>query len=132
MSTAGVPETKPVLLYDADCGFCKWSLNLVLRWDRDERVRPAPIESPEGERLLADMPREKRLESWHLVLPSGEVRSAGNAAAPLARLLPGGRPLAALFERAPGLTNRAYFLIARNRGRLAKLLRIDPDHPVRR
>lgn len=120
------------MLYDADCGFCKWSLDKVLAWDRRRRLRPVAIQSAEGERLLAPMPEPERLASWHLVLPSGEVRSAGAAAAPLARLLPGGRPLAVVFETLPGLTDRAYRWVADHRGALARLVRASSDQRLRR
>src|SRR5207245_9789881 len=42
-----------VILYDQDCGFCKWSLDKILAWDRSKRLRAVPIQSDEGERLLA-------------------------------------------------------------------------------
>ena len=95
------------MLYDDECGFCKWSLDKLLAWDRHRRLHPVAIQSAEGRRLLAGMTEDERLASWHLVVPSGEVRSGGGAAAPLARLLPGGRPLAALFEAFPRATERA-------------------------
>ena len=126
------PEAQAVVLYDDECGFCKWSLDKILAWDRHWRVRPAPIQSEEGERLLAGVPRDLWLDSWHLVEPSGEVHSAGDAAAPLASLLPGGRPLAFLFRTFPGITSRAYRLVAENRDRIARLLRIDASCQVRR
>jgi predicted DCC family thiol-disulfide oxidoreductase YuxK len=126
------PEAQAVVLYDEDCGFCKWSLDKILAWDRHRRLRPLPIQSEEGEHLLAPVPRDLWLESWHLVEPSGEVRSAGDATAPLAALLPGGRPLASLFRTFPGITNRAYRLVADNRDRIARLLRIDASCQVRR
>ena len=132
MAAAGSSDERPVILYDADCGFCKWTLNRVLAWDRAGRLRSAAIQSEEGGRLLAGIPAVERLDSWHLALPDGELRSAGDAAAPLARMLPGGAPLAAAFERFPGLTERAYRLVARNRGRLARLLRVDASCEVRR
>ena len=47
----------------------------------------------------------------------GEVRSAGAAFPPLFRLLPGGRPLAALAARVPDATDRAYRWVAGNRSR---------------
>ncbi len=121
-----------MVLYDEDCGFCKWALNGVLAWDRPRRLRAVAIQSDEGDRLLASVPRARRLDSWHLVSPDGELRSAGAAAAPLARLLPGGAPLAAAFERFPRLTERAYRFVARNRGRFARALRIDPSREARR
>ena len=78
------------------------------------------------------MPEAERLASWHLVLPTGEIRSGGAAAAPLARLLPGGRPIAAVFEALPGITDRAYRWVADHRGTLARLVRASPDQRLRR
>jgi predicted DCC family thiol-disulfide oxidoreductase YuxK len=120
------------VLYDEDCGFCKWSLDKILAWDRSRKLRPVPIQSDEGQRLLAGVPEEKRLESWHLVDASGTVRSAGAAAPPLLDLMPGGRPLAAAGRRFPRASERAYRAVAGNRDRLARLLRIDATCSVRR
>jgi predicted DCC family thiol-disulfide oxidoreductase YuxK len=120
------------ILYDADCGFCKWSLNKVLAWDRRRRLRPVAIQSEEGQRLLAQVPPSARLDSWHLVGPGGGISSAGAAAAPLAELLPGGRPLAALFRAFPGTTERAYRWVSSHRNGLARALRIDERCELRR
>jgi branched-chain amino acid transport system substrate-binding protein len=120
-----LPAQRPVaLLYDADCSFCKWCLEWILRWDRRGRLRAVAIQSEEGARLLAELDPEARLDSWHLVDPNGEVVSGGAAAAPLARLLPGGRPLAFLFATFPRATERAYRWVADHRGWLARLLRL--------
>ncbi len=110
------------ILYDADCGFCRWALNKVLAWDRRRRLRPVAIQSDEGQKLLSELPADRRLESWHLVAPDGAVRSAGSALAPLARQLRGGGPLAFLFDRFPRASERGYRWIADNRGRWARLL----------
>jgi predicted DCC family thiol-disulfide oxidoreductase YuxK len=127
-------SSKPqhVVLYDDDCAFCKWSLDKILAWDRRHRLRPVAIQSNEGQGLLATVPEAERLDSWHLVLPSGEVRSAGAAAAPLAELLPGARALAFLFRSFPGLTDRAYRRVASNRNRFARWLGIDASCELRR
>jgi predicted DCC family thiol-disulfide oxidoreductase YuxK len=125
-------DPEATVLYDEDCGFCKWSLDKILAWDRHRLLRPVPIQSDEGQRLLASVPEEKRLDSWHLVVPSGEVRSAGSAAEPLFGLLPGGKPLAGIARALPGPTERAYRTVAGNRDRLARLLRIDSSCAVRR
>jgi predicted DCC family thiol-disulfide oxidoreductase YuxK len=121
-----------VILYDRDCGFCKWSLDKLLLWDRARRLRPVAIQSDEGERLLAGMPPADRLDSWHLVQPEGTVVSAGAAAEPLARLLPGGRPLALLFRTFPRATERVYRWVADHRPALARVLRIPPGYEPRR
>ena len=105
------------VLYDRDCGFCRWSLAKILAWDRAGRLRPLPIQSEEGRRLLdaAEVPEEKRLRSWHLVHPDGRVESAGAAFPALFRLLPAGAPVAALTGALPGLSERGYMLVANNR-----------------
>jgi len=125
-------DFEATVLYDQDCGFCKWSLDKILAWDRSRKLRPVSIQSEEGQRLLASVPEERRLDSWHLVEPSRAVRSAGDAAAPLLDLMPGGRPFAGIARTLPGPTDRAYRAVAGNRERLARLLRIDSSCEVRR
>lgn len=111
-----------VLLYDADCGFCRFAADLVLRLDQGGRLRAVALQDDEAARLLPGRSPEERMGSWHLVLEDGTVRSGGAAMAPLLRMLPGGRPLAALAEALPGPTERAYRLVARHRGRLGRVL----------
>jgi predicted DCC family thiol-disulfide oxidoreductase YuxK len=94
----------------------------VLAADRRHAVRPVALQSPEAERLLGGMSEEERLASWHLVTPGGEVCSAGAAAVPLLRLLPGGGPPAALLERFPAATERAYHWVAQHRGAFGRLV----------
>jgi predicted DCC family thiol-disulfide oxidoreductase YuxK len=114
-----VPAT---LLYDSDCGFCRWSLGKVLAWDRRGRIRPVSLQSEEAERLLAGTREEERMASWHLVGPDGRVSSAGAGIAPLLRLLPGGAPFAAAAARAPRLMERGYRFIAGHRSLWGKLV----------
>jgi predicted DCC family thiol-disulfide oxidoreductase YuxK len=111
-----------IVLYDADCGLCRWSLDRLLRWDRDGRLHAVPIQSEEGERVLADLRPEDRFDSWHLLTPNGRRYSGGAATAPLARLLPAGAPVAFLAETFPRTTDRLYRSIARNRDELGRRL----------
>ncbi len=106
---------RSVVLYDRDCGFCRWALAKLLAWDRRRLLRPVPLQGGEADRLLAGMGEEERMASWHLVTPDGEVRSGGPALAPLLRMLPGGWPLAAVAERVPGLVDRGYRWVAEHR-----------------
>jgi predicted DCC family thiol-disulfide oxidoreductase YuxK len=110
------------ILYDDDCGFCRASTALALLWDRGRRLRPVAIQSAEGRRLLPGMPEAERLASWHLVDGRGEVHSAGAAFPPLLRLLPAGKPLAALSERLPGASERGYRFVAGHRSPLGRAL----------
>ena len=128
--------TKAVLLYDSDCGFCRWSVDKILAWDRRGTLRPLPLQDPEAESLLPGMDEAERKASWHLVISDGHVYSAADAAAPLLRLLPGGRAPATLLGAFPRLTDRAYRIVARNRDRFGRLVgqtacSVDPSRRVR-
>lgn len=123
------------LVYDADCGFCRWSLAKILRRDRDKRLRVVPLQSPESDQLLPAMSREEKYASWHLVSPDGRVWSSGAAAEPLARLLPGGAPVAFLARTFPKTTNRIYRWVADHRDTLGRRLgekacSVDPSRRV--
>jgi predicted DCC family thiol-disulfide oxidoreductase YuxK len=121
--TAGPPAKEcDVVLYDADCGFCRWTLAKLLAWDRGRRLRPVPIESAEGDRLLERLDRDARLASWHLVEPDGQRYSAGAAAPRLLRRLPGGGAPAALLARFPRRSEQLYAWVARNRGAFGRLV----------
>jgi predicted DCC family thiol-disulfide oxidoreductase YuxK len=107
---------RAVILFDYGCGFCRRSVERVLRWDRQGRLRPVALQDPEADELLDGMDEERKMASWHLVAADGRVYSGGAAFPPLLRLLPGGRPLAAVTAAFPGLTERAYRYVARTRG----------------
>ena len=108
-----------MVLYDADCGFCKWLLAGLLRWDRAVRLRPLALQRPEADELLSDLGPAERMASWHLISPTGTRRSGGAAVAPLLRLLPRGRVPAAAFARFPQLTERGYRWVAEHRSQLS-------------
>ncbi|MGZ6546098.1 MAG: thiol-disulfide oxidoreductase DCC family protein [Actinomycetota bacterium] len=120
------------LLYDQDCGFCRWSVNKILRWDRGGRLRALPLQSSEAGRLLHDLEPSARMGSAHLVSPNGHIYSAGALVDPLFRSLRGGKPIAAVARSMPSTTERVYRLVARNRTRLGRVLgadacRVDPS-----
>lgn len=102
---------KPWLLYDADCGVCKFILARVLELDRG-KYRPLALQDPRAAELLPGLSEEERMKSFHIVDPDGTVHSAGDG---LAELIPG-------LERFPGIASRAYWLVAGNRSALGKLI----------
>lgn len=110
------------VLYDRDCGFCRWSVGRLLAWDSGGRLRPVAIQSEEGERLLADLAPAQRLASAHAIDAAGRRTSGGDALAQVAEALPGGRPLAAVARRAPGLARACYDAIAGRRPLLGRLV----------
>ncbi len=113
---------RTVVLYDGDCGFCRWATAKLLAWDRGGRLRAVALQHPEAEQLLQGMDRERRMASWHLVTPDGRVRSAGRAVASLLQRLPGGTPVAVLADAFPRATDRIYGWTSRHRERLGSLL----------
>jgi predicted DCC family thiol-disulfide oxidoreductase YuxK len=112
---------RATVIYDADCGFCKVCLAMLLAWDIGA-LRPLPLGTPEADRLLADLSPAQRNASWHLVDEAGRRNSAGAALAPALSLLPGGRIPAALVARAPRITERGYRWVADNRGFLGRFV----------
>jgi predicted DCC family thiol-disulfide oxidoreductase YuxK len=111
-----------LVLYDRDCGFCRWSLAQLLALDRRRRLRPLALGSAQADALLAELTPAQRAASWHLVSPAGRRWSAGAAAPPLLRQLPGGRLPAALLARFPNTTERTYRWVAAHRSSLGRLL----------
>jgi predicted DCC family thiol-disulfide oxidoreductase YuxK len=83
------------VIYDDDCGFCRWTLAVLLSLDRPRAIRsrgergrpsppgwrlrwgrsaapgalrPLPLGTEEADRLLADLSVAERNASWHLVI----------------------------------------------------------------
>jgi predicted DCC family thiol-disulfide oxidoreductase YuxK len=124
------------LLYDPDCGFCKVCVAVVLRWDREGRLRPVALGTEEANTMLAGIPEADQMASWHLIEPRckrkgaenatirfhPEVWSAGAAFSPLFRLLPGGDPLARIAQRFPEAADRGYRWVADHRSLFGRLL----------
>jgi hypothetical protein len=57
---------RAVILFDNDCGFCRWSLSNLLAGDRHGRLRPVALQSDQADDFLMGMDRERKMESWHL------------------------------------------------------------------
>jgi predicted DCC family thiol-disulfide oxidoreductase YuxK len=125
------PPKPHIVLYDADCGFCKLAVRWLLRLDRRRCMRATAIQGAEGQRLLSELPEAQRLESAHLLTPDGTLYSGSAAAAPVAELLPGGSVAARLFLRFPSGTDRAYRWVARHRALFGRL-GIRTDRPPAR
>jgi predicted DCC family thiol-disulfide oxidoreductase YuxK len=116
------PDAPWLVVYDADCGFCRWSLACALALDRHRRLVPVALGTAQADALLADLSAAQRAASWHLLSPEHRRYSAGAAAAPLLRLVPGGRVPAALLDLAPNRTERVYDWVVRHRSTLGRAL----------
>lgn len=116
------PDTRDAVLYDADCGFCRWALAVLLRWDRRGRLRPVALQDAEAPLLLPGVPGDRRMDSMHVVLADGRVASGGAALVELGRRLPGGGPLAAVGSAWPGVAERWYRTFAGRRATLGRFV----------
>jgi predicted DCC family thiol-disulfide oxidoreductase YuxK len=114
--------TRPTVLYDAECAFCRWSLAHLLRCDPHEKLRIVPLQSADAAVLLPRLTAAERAAAAHLVTADGRVFSGGAAALPLARLLGAGAPVLALLRLLGAITPRGYRLIAANRALLSRLV----------
>ena len=110
------------VLYDEDCGFCRWSTDKLRAWDRRRRLTFAAIQSARGAELLDAVPVPDRLASMHAVTQDGRVWSAGHAVRVVLADLPGGGILSSIAAAFPGATEWLYRLVARHRDRLGRLL----------
>jgi predicted DCC family thiol-disulfide oxidoreductase YuxK len=109
------------VLFDERCALCT---QLTARLGRLDGVSLAPIGSERGARLLRDLTLAERYSALHVVDADGGRRSGADALPPLLRRLRGGRLPAWLVERFPAAAARLYGLVARNRMRLSRILRV--------
>jgi predicted DCC family thiol-disulfide oxidoreductase YuxK len=118
------------IFYDAECGFCRRMLRIVVKWDAaaDRRLEPVALQSALAEQQLAPMPREVQLQSWHLQRPDGRIVSGGDAIPELLELVRRHPLVGKAAKAAPKLTDRAYRFVADHRVVFGRLTRRLPDY----
>jgi predicted DCC family thiol-disulfide oxidoreductase YuxK len=111
-----------VVLFDADCGFCRWAMAWALRVDRRHLLVAVPIQSALGAELLDELAPSQRLSAAHVVQEDGRRVSGGAAAAMVLAALPPTRALGILARRLPETTERLYAVVAGQRTHLGRLV----------
>ena len=110
-------RSRPLVVYDGSCGFCrKWVLRLK-RWDRDDRIDVLPLQD-EAAPAAAQRSREELRRAAHVVLPDGRVYAGARAFREVCPYLPGGHLVGAVLHL-PGalwVAERLYRWIARTWG----------------
>ena len=127
-------SSKTLLLYDADCGFCSWSVLWLQRLDRDQRIVVMPSQTP-GILERYGISLENAQHSMHVVSSDGNVKRKGWALHAALEPLPWLWPACYLW-RIPGfpaLADWLYGRLAANRQHISKLLGLQacrlPQHP---
>lgn len=111
-----------IVLYDVDCGFCRWSMAWAIRRDRRHLLIPVPIQSPLGAELLVDVIPSERLRSAHVVRDDGRRRSGGAAAGDVLGVLPPTRVLGRLANSLPRTTAVLYSVVAARRQSIGRFV----------
>jgi predicted DCC family thiol-disulfide oxidoreductase YuxK len=127
-SLSAPQQARLTVLYDEDCGLCRWTVDQLRGIDRRRRLEFVPLqhaaehpERPDLARLAANSPLE---ESLHVLRTDGRVRRGGGAMLEILDALPGGwllRPWAVLPGVEP-VVDALYGHVARNRGTIGRLL----------
>ena len=116
----------PVVLYDADCGFCTWAVDRVAARVEPGSIEIVPLQASRADELLAGrVDEEAKWASWHLVEPDGRLYSGGEAVPRILRLVKGGRTIGRVAARFPRLTEAAYRFTARHRDGFGRVVRAD-------
>jgi predicted DCC family thiol-disulfide oxidoreductase YuxK len=111
-----------IVLYDADCGFCRWAMAWVVKRDHRHVLVPVPIQSPLGCELLLDVVPSERLRWAHVVHDDGARRSGGAAAADVLSVLGPTRVLGRLAHSLPRTTALLYGVVAARRNSFGRLV----------
>jgi predicted DCC family thiol-disulfide oxidoreductase YuxK len=115
---------KPVLLYDADCGFCSSVVQFVLEHERSDQLEFAPLDGATAKRILHRHNELRNTDSVVWVDRGGDgeplrILARSAAALRVARYLGGWwRVLAAFWIVPAPLRDGVYDLVARNRHRI--------------
>ena len=117
----GSPPSKPVLIFDGDCGFCR---HWIVRWRRrtGDTVDYRPFQDPEVGRHFPEVSRARCARAVQLVEPDGSV-SEGAQAVFRTLALAGSRFPLWLYGHIPGAASafeRAYRLVADHRPFLSR------------
>lgn len=112
-----------VLIYDAECPFCRGAVE----WVRRRTTSPdafefLPCRSPEARERFPAIGEDACLRAAHLVLPGGRILAGGDAIPEILRRLPRWNRTAALFSLpgAASLSRALYRRVAARRHRLSR------------
>lgn len=108
---------KKIILFDGVCNLCNGAVQWVIKRDREDVFRFAPLQSESAQKLVeARNIDTSRIDSIILIDPGVAYYIKSDAALEIARNLKGYEFLSPLFKWVPlGLRNAIYDLIARNR-----------------
>jgi predicted DCC family thiol-disulfide oxidoreductase YuxK len=111
--------SRPVLLFDGQCGFCRQWVARLRRWDRRGAIQTLPGADRDTVPGLPPISDSSLDRAMQFVTPDGRVYPGAQALPALLPYLPGGRLLAPVFK-IPGVqpaADRLYAWISARRHR---------------
>ena len=106
---------QPLLLFDGECSLCSSAVQFVLKHERDQELRFAPLQSEVGQAALADHGLDPEVLDTLVVVADGRALVRSDAAFELARHLGPWRALRVLRFVPRGLRDWVYGFIAKRR-----------------
>jgi predicted DCC family thiol-disulfide oxidoreductase YuxK len=108
----------PVILFDGVCHFCNGAINLLLKQDKEGRLRFAPLQSESGQQLLEKHRLPHQDFNSFVLIENGQTYQKSTAALRLLSYLPWYWQPLRVFRIIPSfLRDKVYDLVARNRYR---------------
>ena len=116
MVTLNVPANHPIILFDGVCNFCNSAINFVLKQDKKEVFRFAPLQSEAGQKLLHQYHLQTEQFESFVLIDNGKVYKKSAASLRVLNKLPWYWKEAQILRIIPNVFRDAiYDFIARNR-----------------
>lgn len=115
---------KDWVLYDGECGFCRWCAAWIKRRDAQGKFRVVPFQQAPSP-PMTDGLRRKCEQAVHVITERGEVLKAGRATVYVLSSLPHvGWLRVFLYPPLVWVAEGAYWLVARSRGIISRFVSI--------
>ena len=109
-------DAHPIILFDGVCNFCNRSVQFVIERDPQARFRFAALQSPSGQRMLAQLGLQSDALSTVVLVDNGAVYTDSEAALQIVPHLSGRWPLLRFLRFVPRpLRDLVYRQIVRHR-----------------
>jgi predicted DCC family thiol-disulfide oxidoreductase YuxK len=110
---------KAIVLFDGVCNFCNGTVNFIIRRDRKDNFRFAPLQSEIGQKLLRQYDLNAPGIDSVVLIENGRAFTHSTAALKIARQLGGAWQIFSIFQFVPRPARDFFYrLFARNRYRL--------------
>lgn len=107
-----------VVLFDGVCNLCSASVNFILKWEKNSKLKFASLQSPDGLVITAEAHKQGAKMESILFVKKGKILNRSTAVLHICRYLKFPLSLCMLFSLVPrGLRDFIYNIIAKNRYR---------------